>query len=185
MDDRELPGAGEPLRAESISGGASNEIYRLERGGCRMVLRRPPREVPEGRNRAMLREYRVLAALADSDVPHARALASCEDPEVLGACFYIMEFVDGWTPMGELPPPFDKDLEARLGVAHEEAHGGRRILHAKGDTAGRAIMGALVEAARNSPSIDVLEGWTACDRLNIGVGVRNTTGGALVGEAKR
>lgn len=119
MDDRELPGAGEPLRAESISGGASNEIYRLERGGCRMVLRRPPREVPEGRNRTMLREYRVLAALADSDVPHARALASCEDPEVLGACFYIMEFVDGWTPMGELPPPFDKDLEAKRGLATE------------------------------------------------------------------
>ncbi|MEE8473770.1 MAG: phosphotransferase family protein [Myxococcota bacterium] len=119
MDQRDLPGPGEPLRAEFISGGASNEIFRLERGGQRMVLRRPPRRVPEGRNRTMLREYRVLAALADSDVPHARVLACCEDAEVLGACFYIMDFVDGWSPLGGLPSPFDTDPKAKRGLATE------------------------------------------------------------------
>ncbi|GIW42392.1 MAG: acyl-CoA dehydrogenase [Candidatus Binatia bacterium] len=119
MDERKLPGAGEPLEVRFISGGASNEIFELKRGPHRMVLRRPPRKVPEGRNESMLREYRVLYALNDTDVPHARALAACEDTDVLGACFYIMEYVDGWTPMGPLPPPFDRDLEAKRGLGWE------------------------------------------------------------------
>jgi len=119
LDAAELPGAGSPLEVQLVSGGASNEIFELRRGGARMVLRKPPRIVPEGRNRTMLREYRVLAALADSGVPHPRALAVCEDTDVLGSCFYLMEHVDGWSPMNTdgWPPPFDADLEARRGLA--------------------------------------------------------------------
>ena len=62
----------------------------------------------------MLREYRLLAALADTDVPHARAVAVCDDPGLMGGCFYLMEYVDGWSPMGGggWPAPFDTDLEA-------------------------------------------------------------------------
>ena len=119
LDERGLPGAGEPLETRFVSGGASNEIFELRRGGRRMALRRPPRKVPKGRNETMLREYRVIAALRDSDVPHARALAVCDDPALLGACFYVMDWVDGWTPLGELPPPFDSDLEAKRGLAWE------------------------------------------------------------------
>jgi len=122
MDERELPGAGEPLEARFISGGASNEIFELRRGEHRLALRRPPLKVPEGRNQTMLREYRVLHALRDSDVPHPQAFAVCEDTELLGATFYIMGFVDGWSPMnmgGSWPSPFDKDLEARRGLSTE------------------------------------------------------------------
>ena len=122
MDDNELPGAGSALTIQAIAGGASNEIFSLERGDHRMVLRRPPREVPAGRNQTMLREHRVLHALRDSDVPHARALGLCKDESVLGACFYIMDHVDGWSPMqleGKWPEPFDHDLEARRGLAFE------------------------------------------------------------------
>ena len=61
--------------------------------------------------------------------------------------------------------PFDKDLEGHLDLAQEAAHGARRILHVKGDTAGRAIMAALTEAARATPSIQVLEGWGARDLI--------------------
>ena len=100
FDEHGLPGAGEPLEATFVTGGASNELFEIRRGGHRMALRRPPRIVPEGRNETMLREYRLLAALADTDVPHARALAVCDDPELMGGCFYVMEFVDGWSPMG-------------------------------------------------------------------------------------
>ena len=99
MDARGLPGAGAPVGVRFISGGASNEIFEIVRGDVRLALRRPPREVPKGRNESMLREYRVLAALRDTDVPHARALAACDDPSVLGACFYLMEYVDGWSCM--------------------------------------------------------------------------------------
>lgn len=122
MDERELPGSGEPLEASFISGGASNEIFELKRGEHRLALRRPPRKVPKGRNETMLREYRVLHALRDSDVPHTHAYAVCEDTELLGAAFYIMSFVDGWSPMNmgdNWPAPFDTDLDARKGLAYE------------------------------------------------------------------
>ncbi|MBI2170129.1 MAG: phosphotransferase family protein [Actinobacteria bacterium] len=119
MDREDLPGAGEPLAVEPIGGGASNELLSITRGDARMVLRRPPRDVPEGRNETMMREYRVLSALAGTDVPHARVLGACDDPEVAGAWFYVMEHVDGWSPMqvDDWPEPFLSDLDARAGLA--------------------------------------------------------------------
>jgi aminoglycoside phosphotransferase (APT) family kinase protein len=99
MDARNLPGSGLPLEARFVTGGASNELFEIRRGEARMALRRPPRKVPKGRNETMLREYRVLAALGDTDVPHTRVLAACDDVDVIGAGFYVMEFVDGWSCM--------------------------------------------------------------------------------------
>jgi aminoglycoside phosphotransferase (APT) family kinase protein len=121
MDEQPLPGRGEPVEARFISGGASNEIFEIKRGDARMALRRPPLKVPEGRNETMLREYRVLKALAGTDVPHTRVLAACEDTSINGACFYLMDFVDGWSCMNldGWPAPFDADLDARKGLAYE------------------------------------------------------------------
>ena len=121
MDGQGLPGAGEPIASRFVSGGASNEIFEVSRGGHRWALRRPPRRVPQGRNETMMREYRILAALDGTDVPHARAAGACDDPEVLGAAFYLMDFVDGWSPISEpeWPEPFYSDLDARAGLAHE------------------------------------------------------------------
>jgi len=130
MDEQGLPGAGERLESEFITGGASNELFEIRRGGHRMALRRPPRIVPPGRNETMLREYRLLAALADTDVPHARALAGCEDTSVLGSTFYLMEYVDGWSPMSmgaTWPAPFDTDLDARRGLAFQLVDGIARL----------------------------------------------------------
>lgn len=125
LDAEGLPGRGELPELRAISGGASNEIFELRRAGRRMVLRRPPRNVPRGRNETMLREYRVLSALRDTDVPHARVLGGCDDPGVLGAAFYVMEHVDGWSPMQTQgwPAPFDADLAARRGLATELVDG--------------------------------------------------------------
>ncbi len=142
LDAQGLPGTGLPLETRFVSGGASNQIFELRRGAWRAALRRPPPELPEGRNETMLREHRVLAALADTDVPHPRVLAAGDDPAVMdGACFYVMEFVDGWSPMQtgapqagrrparseaqpseartNWPAPFDSDLDARRGLAFE------------------------------------------------------------------
>lgn len=57
--------------------------------------------------------------------------------------------------------PFDRDLEGRLAVAREAAHSARRIVHVRGDMAGKAIITALTEAVRATPSIRVIEGWSA------------------------
>jgi len=57
--------------------------------------------------------------------------------------------------------PFDRDLEGRLAVAREAAHSARRIVHVRGDMAGKAIISALIEAVRSTPSIRVIEGYVA------------------------
>jgi L-aspartate oxidase len=78
--------------------------------------------------------------------------------------------------------PFDKDLEGRLAVGREAAHSARRIVHVKGDMAGRAIMEALAAAVRATPSIRVREGTAAEDLMTEGarvVGVRARAQGRL------
>src|ERR1700742_3105800 len=57
--------------------------------------------------------------------------------------------------------PFDRDLEGRLAVGREAAHSARRIVHVRGDMAGKAIIAALSEAVRKTPSIRVIEGFVA------------------------
>src|SRR5262245_15391298 len=57
--------------------------------------------------------------------------------------------------------PFDRDLEGKLAVAQEAAHSTRRIVHVRGDMAGKAIIAALTETVRNTPSIRVIEGCVA------------------------
>jgi aminoglycoside phosphotransferase (APT) family kinase protein len=110
-----LPGSGEPLRVRRITSGASNEIFELGRGGGSWVLRRPAR-VPQVPQENMLREFRVLRALEGTAVPHPKPLLLCDDPQVIGAFFYVMERIDGFTPRIPLPPPFDADPAARHGL---------------------------------------------------------------------
>lgn len=91
-----VPGAtGAPLHAELISGGRSNLTYAIGDGTHEWVLRRPPlgHVLPTAHD--MAREYRVLHALAGTDVPVPRVHAFCDDPDVNGAPFYVMERVDG------------------------------------------------------------------------------------------
>ncbi len=57
--------------------------------------------------------------------------------------------------------PFDRDLEGKLAVGREAAHSARRIVHVRGDMAGMAIMSALIKAVRATPSIRVIESYTA------------------------
>src|SRR6201991_2877337 len=57
--------------------------------------------------------------------------------------------------------PFDRDLEGKLAVGREAAHSARRIVHVRGDMAGKAIISALIEAVRHTPSIRVIEGFIA------------------------
>src|SRR5262249_4276350 len=104
--DHDLPGTGADLTVELIAGGRSNLTYRLEfrdpgqgvGDGTpvrRLVLRRPPlgHVLPTAHD--MSREYRVLSALHGTAVPVPRPLALCPDTEVIGAPFYLMEWVDG------------------------------------------------------------------------------------------
>jgi aminoglycoside phosphotransferase (APT) family kinase protein len=125
MDDRGLPGKGEPIENRFLSGGTQNEIYDIRRGDEHCVIRIPPTGAPADRDRGILREWRIIEALDGTDVPHSPAVAMCEDPSVLGRPFYLMGFVDGWSPMDQTgwPAPFDADLDARAGLAYQLVEG--------------------------------------------------------------
>jgi aminoglycoside phosphotransferase (APT) family kinase protein len=93
---RAVEGAdGGELAAELISGGRSNLTYRVTDGAHRWVVRRPPLGHVLATAHDMGREYRVMTALAGTDVPVPRTRAMCDDPGVIGAPFYVMDEVDG------------------------------------------------------------------------------------------
>jgi aminoglycoside phosphotransferase (APT) family kinase protein len=93
--DAAVPLDGEPV-ATPIAGGRSNLTYMIrDESGVRYVLRRPPRGVLLASAHDMGREYRILTALAGTDVPLPRTWGLCVDPTVLGAPFYVMDIVPG------------------------------------------------------------------------------------------
>ena len=84
-----------PVDIEKFAGGQSNPTFKLSTPAATYVLRRqPPGELLKSAH-AVDREFRVLEALAGSAVPVAKALHLCEDRDVIGSMFYIMEYCDG------------------------------------------------------------------------------------------
>ena len=85
-----------PVVASTVPGGRSNLTYLLrDAAGQRVVVRRPPLHGVLESAHDVAREHRILAALAATDVPVPACLGLEEDPEVTGAPFYAMRFVDG------------------------------------------------------------------------------------------
>ncbi len=84
-----------PVRAEIIAGGRSNLTYTVTDGTYEWVLRRPPLGHVLATAHDMGREYTIISALAPTAVPVPRAILLHEDPELLGAPFYLMGKVDG------------------------------------------------------------------------------------------
>ena len=88
----------------AILGGTQNVMLRFTQSGRDYVLRRGPRHLRPVSNSVILRETRVLRALADTDVPHPALIAVCEDISILGdAVFYLMEPVEGFNAGSEMP----------------------------------------------------------------------------------
>ncbi len=103
-----------PLSIEEFKGGQSNPTYLVKTETQSYVLRRkPPGKLLKSAH-AVDREYRVITALNNTDVPVPKTFALCEDTEVIGTAFYLMEFMDGrvlWDPSME-----DSSTEEALGV---------------------------------------------------------------------
>lgn len=97
MRGQGLLAASEVLQAERISGGQSNPSWLLCSPSRRFVLRAKPAPVAQllPSAHAIEREYRLLHALQDTDVPVPRVHALCEDESVIGVAFYLMDFVEG------------------------------------------------------------------------------------------
>lgn len=86
-----------PLTIEQFRGGQSNPTYSLITPSRRYVMRAKPGPVAKllPSAHAIEREYRVMRALADTDVPVAAVHGLCEDESVIGRAFYVMDHVDG------------------------------------------------------------------------------------------
>jgi aminoglycoside phosphotransferase (APT) family kinase protein len=94
--DRERPGlVTGALSGRLIEGGRSNLTYAVTDGTAKWVVRRPPLGHVLATAHDMKREHRVISALHPTNVPVPNPILLCEDDEVLGAPFYVMEFVEG------------------------------------------------------------------------------------------
>jgi aminoglycoside phosphotransferase (APT) family kinase protein len=116
---RPLPGAGPVTAARKLKGGVQNNVFLLERGAESLVLRRPSKHLRTHSNATMLREARILVALTGSAVPHPIVYAVCDDPAVIGACFYLMSPLEGFTPSGQLPGRYATEATWRRGMGEE------------------------------------------------------------------
>ena len=97
-----------PVTADKFSGGQSNPTFLLKAASGEYVLRRqPPGELLKSAH-AVDREFKVMHALADTDVPVAKAYHLCEDRDIIGSMFYVMSFENGeiyWDPaLPEIEP---------------------------------------------------------------------------------
>lgn len=102
-----------------LGGGTQNILLKFSRAGRAFVLRRPPKHLRANSNETMRREARVLAALAGTDVRHPGMIAACGDESVIGAAFYLMEPVAGFTPREEMPPLHANDPSIRRAMGFE------------------------------------------------------------------
>ncbi len=120
----ELGVSSRELRIEPLSSrGDSNLMYELDAGGRRLVLRLPPTVKNDRSAHDVLREYRMLEALEHTDVPHPRPVVACDDERIAGRPFYVMGFVDGFSPAPPPPAPWSdrEDVRRDLGLGAAEA----------------------------------------------------------------
>jgi aminoglycoside phosphotransferase (APT) family kinase protein len=105
---------------EPLTGGTQNIVVRVLVDGRPMVLRRPPLHPRPTSDKTMLREIAALRTLAGTSVPHPRFIAGCDDLDVLGVVFYLMEEVDGFNPGSEMSEACvtDADMRHQVGLSY-------------------------------------------------------------------
>ena len=111
-----LPGFAGPLAVEQFKGGQSNPTYKLATPDRAYVMRSKPgpaaKLLPSAH--AVEREFRVMSALASTDVPVPKMHLLCEDESVIGRAFYVMEFVEGRVLWDQSLPAFDRAGRAEI-----------------------------------------------------------------------
>ena len=100
--DEYVPNTGEIKAIEQFKGGQSNPTYKIITESKNLVLRRKPPGKLLPSAHAVDREYKVITALYETDVPVPKTYGLCEDDDVAGTAFFVMDFLDGdlfWDPM--------------------------------------------------------------------------------------
>ena len=130
-----IPGFSGPVTAEKFAGGQSNPTFKLTAGSTSYVLRRtPPGELLKSAH-AVDREFRVISALRDTDVPVPRTYVLCEDEAVIGSMFYVMEYLEGRT-LCDPPLPEARDHAERAANIASKNAPLAALHHGDGDAVG-------------------------------------------------
>ncbi len=115
-----------PISVAKIEGGQSNPTFRLDTPSKSYVLRRKPAGQLLKSAHAVDREFRVQSALAQTDVPTAHMHALCQDPDVLGADFYVMDYIKGRSfddpRMPSLDPKERREIMTDMNLALAKIH---------------------------------------------------------------
>lgn len=172
MDAKAL-GDGPLENAETLGGGTQNILLRFERSGRPYILRRPPRSPRPESDEVMRREMKVLAALAGSNVPHPGFIAGEGDPSTLGTAFYLMEPVDGFNALQELPPLHAGNADVRRQMGEAVVDGIVALSRVDPDAVGLSDLGKLDgwlerQVPRWRSQLDgyaKFEGWTGPEAL--------------------
>ncbi|MEO9465016.1 phosphotransferase family protein [Sulfitobacter pontiacus] len=115
--EKHLEGFEGPLEVSKFQAGQSNPTFLLKTPSRNYVLRRKPPGVLLKSAHAVDREFRVQKALQDTEVPVSKMHLLCEDDDVIGSAFYIMDHIDGRNFMDPRMPDMDK--AGRAGVIDE------------------------------------------------------------------
>ena len=185
-----LPAFGAPLTLERMGQGTgvANALYFLRRGGDEYVLRCPPPVVNTPGASDMEREWRILTALEGTEVPHPTPLLLASGTDTpTGGSFLIMGRVDGFTPVGVLPAPYDEagarrelafamvDAVAALGNVDWKARGLDGLGRPEGflERQVKRWNGQLeTYRTRDIPGLENLSGWLDANRpTDYGVGL--------------
>jgi aminoglycoside phosphotransferase (APT) family kinase protein len=108
-----------PITVTPMTGGGSCEIFAIDRGAARWVLRRAPRHASSVTAHDVLREFRILDAIKDQPVAIARPIVACADDTVFGSPFYVMERIAGRPILQSVPAAWASAPETH-GTALEE-----------------------------------------------------------------
>lgn len=108
-----------PIEAVSIRGGGSCELFEIRRNGQRLVMRRAPVSAVSSTAHDVLREYRIIHAMQNSRVRVPKVMAACDDVEIAGNPFYVMEFIDGEVIRRSLPEAYRDDTPSQIKIGEE------------------------------------------------------------------
>jgi aminoglycoside phosphotransferase (APT) family kinase protein len=112
--ERELADFAGPARLRQFQGGQSNPTFLIETPEKKFVLRKKPPGKLLPSAHLVEREYKVLRALPDTDVPVPKARLLCEDPGVIGTPFYVMDHVEGRVITGVALPQLSREERASI-----------------------------------------------------------------------
>src|SRR5215213_4396583 len=150
-----LPGLEGPLTVEQFPAGFSNLTYLLRAGDRELVLRRPPIGAKIKTAHDMGREYRILSHLYSVYNKVPRPLLFCEDEQVLGAPFYVMERVQGIILRAQPPPVIELSTEVMRGLSQTFVDNVAEIHEVDYEAAGLGDLGSPQGYVKRQ-----VEGWT-------------------------